>query len=126
VEPLFPGYLLARFSREDSLREVLHSVGVSTLVQFGENIPTLRSDLVANFQAEFTGEADHSHILPVERKLGPGDEVEMAEGAFRGVTGKIVEVIPAKERVMILLEFLGEERTVQVDPFSLILREKAA
>jgi transcriptional antiterminator RfaH len=124
VEPLFPGYLLACFNRTESLREILHTLGVSGLVQFGSNIPTLRADLVTSLQTEFTGEADHSHILTVERKLSAGDEVEMAEGAFRGVTGKVVEVIPAKERVMILLEFLGQERTVSVDPFSLILREK--
>ncbi|MDP0490301.1 MAG: transcription termination/antitermination NusG family protein [Verrucomicrobiota bacterium JB023] len=126
VEPLFPGYLLARFEQTQSLRDVLHTQGVSGIVKFGSTIPALDAAFVESLREEFAAEADQAEMLTIERKLSPGDEVEMVDGAFKGLTGQILEVIPSKERVMVLLEFLGQERPIVVDPFSLVLREKDA
>jgi transcription antitermination factor NusG len=50
-----------------------------------------------------------------------GDEVEVAHGPLQGMRGTIISVIPATERVKILLDFLGQPQAVDVDLFSLLL-----
>lgn len=126
VEPLFPGYLLAKFSLTEQLRHILHTNGVSGAVQFGRRLPEVPSSFVRELRAEFQGDQEGVHeLLTVEKRLGKGDFVEFAEGSFRGINGKIVEVMPSLERVKVLFEFLGQDRPVEVDVFSLILRERA-
>lgn len=123
VEPLFPGYFLAKFDVPLHLRELLHLNGVSGAIQFGRKLPEVPEAFVQELQKEFSGEDEN--ILPVERKLGVGDEVEMVDGAFRGVGGVILEVLPSKERVRVLLELMGESRPVEIDVFALLVRERA-
>jgi len=54
----------------------------------------------------------------------PGDEVELVEGPLKGMTGTVIEVRPAEERVRIFVEFLGQNQPVNVDLFSLLLPRK--
>ena len=123
VEPLFPGYFLARFDLEEHLRELLHLNGVSGAVQFGRVLPEVPAEFVEELRGEFSGEEDN--ILSVERKLGVGDEVELVQGAFSGVDGVILEVLPSTERVKVLLDLMGERRPVEIDIYSLLVRERA-
>ena len=41
-----------------------------------------------------------------------------------GRNQRVVEVLPARERVKVLLEFLGREQVIEVDLFSLLLPRK--
>lgn len=125
IEPLFPGYLLARFDLVHSLRDVLHTSGVSGAVQFGGKLPEVPAGFIADLKSEFDCEGSVEQPLTVARKLGVGDEVEMADGAFQGLNGVVLEVISSEERVRVLLEFMGESRPVNVDVYSLIVRERA-
>ena len=54
----------------------------------------------------------------------PGDEVELAEGPLQGLSGTVIEVRPAEERVRIFVEFLGQEQPVDVDLYALLLPRK--
>ena len=126
VEPLFPGYFLARFDIPLHLRDLLHLNGVSGAVQFGSVLPEVPESFVTELRDDFTLDEDDQGILAVERKLGVGDEVEMVDGAFRGVGGKIMEVLPSTERVKVLLDMMGEVRPVEIDIFSLLVRERAS
>jgi transcriptional antiterminator RfaH len=125
VEPLFPGYFLAKFDVPTHLREILHLNGISGAVQFGRVLPEVPESFVKELQKDFAANEDGQNILPIQRKLGVGDEVEMVDGAFRGVEGVILEVLPSQERVRVLLELMGESRPVEIDVFSLLVREKA-
>ena len=53
-------------------------------------------------------------IITVTEQFEPGVEVEVVEGPLRGVKTVITRVMPAKERVNILLEMLGNEREVEL------------
>lgn len=57
----------------------------------------------------------------VDWKVEVGEEVEVADGPFKGMEGQVVEVRPGTERVSLLLEFLGETQPVEVSLYSLIL-----
>ena len=123
VEPLFPGYFFAKFDIPFHLRNLLHLNGVSGAVQFGRKLPEVPEFFVNELKNEFSNEEEN--ILPIERKLGAGDEVELIDGAFRGLGGVVLEVIPSNDRVKVLLELMGETRPVEIDVYSLLVRERA-
>jgi len=63
---------------------------------------------------------DELHIIT--NTLQPGDAVEIAEGAMRGLRAVVSRVMPSRERVAILLEFLGRQTAIEV-PANLVIKE---
>jgi len=61
----------------------------------------------------------------VEECLRPGMEVSVAEGAFLGSLGVVVRVLPARQRVQILLDFLGRTTVAEVDRRSLVVEDQS-
>ncbi len=122
VEPLFPGYLLARFNLSEMERAVTFCQGVRGLVRFGSGIPPVPESFVESLRNEVRDRSDENEeTFSVSPVIQIGDEVEVAHGPLQGMRGTIVSVAPAAERVKILLEFLGQEHAVDVDLFSLLL-----
>lgn len=121
VEPLFPGYLLAKFSYLELSRAVTYTAGVSRIVTFGDDTPAVPDQFVADLQTEVARHQTDDEEIVVNWKVEVGDEVELAEGPFKGMEGRVVEVRPGAERVSLLLEFLGESKPVEVSLYSLIL-----
>lgn len=123
VEPLFPGYLLARFDRKESERAVTFCQGVRGLVRFGSLIPEVPPAFVESLRHEVRARADggDEELLSVMPDIEQGDEVEIAHGPLQGMRGTIVAVAPASERVKVLLDFLGQPHAVDVDLFSILL-----
>lgn len=111
VEPLFPGYLFVRCVLGERLDEIRYVNGVSSLVHFGEKIPVVPEPVIEELRQCFETEEPMS----VEDRLYPGADVTVAEGAFMGFSGIVVRVLPARQRVQILLEFLGRTTVAEVD-----------
>lgn len=123
VEPLFPGYLLAKFSLEEMGRIVTYSPGVSRMISFGNEVPEVPEEFVEGLKEQVAKLNAEDDEIVVNWKVAEGDEVEVAEGPFKGMEGRVIEVRPGSERVSLLLEFLGEEKPVEVSLFSLILAD---
>jgi transcriptional antiterminator RfaH len=122
IEPLFPGYLLARFDLLHSERAVTFCQGVRGLVRFGTEIPSIPERFVISLREEIRSRSDETDdLLSVAPVIQIGDEVEIAHGPLRGMRGTIVEVAPAAERVKVLLDFLGRPNAVNLDLFSILL-----
>jgi transcriptional antiterminator RfaH len=122
VEPLFPGYVLAKFKLSEMERMVTFCQGVRGLVRFGAEIPSVPSAFVESLRQEVRNRSDDDEeLFAVSPVIEIGDEVEIAHGPLQGMRGTIISVAPAAERVKILLEFLGQPQTVDVDLFSLLL-----
>jgi len=51
--------------------------------------------------------------------------VTVGEGAFHGFNGIVLKVLPAKQRVQILLDFLGRTTLAEVDRKSLIVENRS-
>ncbi len=120
VEPLFPGYLMAKFSLEEEGRLVGYSAGVSKVLQFGDHCPTVPEAFIRKLQEEIVGSDDGDSEIVVQRKLNLGDEVEIGDGPFKGMEGEVIEIKPATERVSLLLEFLGSKKPVEIDLMDII------
>ena len=124
VEPLFPGYILAKFDLETQERLVGHANGVSSILKFGANYPFVPESFMDSLKAELKLQAAENEIISVSPSIAEGDEVEIAEGPLQGMSGQVMEVLPAQDRVRIFIEFLGTAQPVEVDLFSLLLPRK--
>lgn len=110
VEALFPGYLFARFDLATELRAVQAQPSVSGILHFGNLFPSIDARLVDELREEF-GEKE---LRQIESRLREGEEVEIVDGALKGLTVVVSRLLPGKERVRILMEWLGEDREAEV------------
>jgi transcriptional antiterminator RfaH len=116
TEALFPNYLFARFDWRESLREVQSVHGVCGVVHFGQLWPTIPEATIEQLRREIG--ADELRVIP--GRLEPGDEVMIVSGAMHGLHAVISRVVPARERVAVLLDFLGRQTTIELPENSVI------
>lgn len=123
VEPMFPGYVLAKFNIAEMERAVTFCHGVRGLVRFGAGIPAVPESFVEAMKFEILNRvgAEESELITLSPTIEVGDEVEVAHGPFQGMQGTVIAVPSATERVKILLEFLGNPQAVDMDLFSILL-----
>ncbi len=121
IEPLFPGYVLAKFDIANMERAVTFCQGIRGLVRFGSEVPAVPDDFVESLRQEIRNRSEDDELFSVAPVIEAGDEVEIAHGPLQGMRGTIVAVAPAAERVKVLLEFLGRPHAVDVDLFSILL-----
>ena len=116
TEALFPGYLFARFDWQASLRLVQHSRGVRGVVHFGERWPAIPEEIIRELQ-QAVGEAG---LRTIPEQFLPGDEVEITEGAMRGLRAVVTRVLPGRERIAVLMDFLGRQTMIELPRHFLI------
>ena len=123
VEPMFPGYVLAKFNIAEMERAVMFCQGVRGLVRFGSEIPAVPDSFVEALKREIRNRkgAEEPELVTLSPTIEIGDEVEVAHGPFQGMQGTVLAVPSATERVKILLEFLGTPQAVNMDLFSILL-----
>ncbi|HUC84472.1 MAG TPA: transcription termination/antitermination NusG family protein [Candidatus Acidoferrales bacterium] len=118
TEALFPSYLFARFDWHHSLRQVQAARGVGNVVHFGSRWPIIEDAIIEDLkQAVGT---DELHVIAAT--LEPGDAVEIATGAMRGLRAVVSRVRPSRERVAVLLDFLGRQTMIEV-PANFVIKE---
>lgn len=119
TEALFPGYIFARFCFLTHSRQVVHSQGITKLVQLGDR-RVIPERIIAELQASLPEGIIESPDLSIE----PGAEIEFITGSLKGLNGTVLAQLPAKNRIQVLLEFLGREITVDVSPDAVLLAGK--
>ncbi len=120
IEPLFPCYLFVRFNLNERLDEIRHVSGVSSLVHFGHGIPVVPDAVIDELRQCFETE----EAMNVEEPLRPGVEVTVAQGSFLGFRGIVVRLMPSRQRVQILLDFLGRTTVAEVERTALTLEDR--
>ena len=116
TESMFPNYLFARFDWQQALARVHYAPGVSGVVHFGSKWPTVPDRAIEEVRAELSG--DGVRVVPMN--IAPGDTVEVGEGAFHGLHAIVTQVMPGKQRVLVLMDFLGRQTRVEVGLKSVI------
>ena len=114
VEVLFPGYIFVNTSLEN-YSALKYTMGIRNIIKFGDNISCISDEEIEAMQmAEETSKID-----PVASQIQIGQDVMIAKGSL---TGSIVKVcsLPSKERVGVLLSFLGSVRRVTIPEKDLI------
>lgn len=110
TEALFPGYLFARFDWKASLSKVRYAQGVSGVVHFGTRWPTVPDEVVQDLQLTL-GE---NEVHEVPAAIVPGDGIRISGGLFHGLQAVVTRVMPGRQRVAVLLEFLGRQTAVEI------------
>ena len=110
VEAMFPGYLFAKFVYGEQHRAVESSHGIRGIVRFGDRLATLSEDIVAALQSRVGAE----EVVTVDSSIKIGQPVQITEGPFQGLEGVVTHLLPAKERVRVLLEFLGRSLATEI------------
>ena len=116
TEALFASYLFARFDLATRLRRVQAARGVAGVVHFGMHWPAIPDPVIAELRA-LMGDAE-LHVIAQE--FSPGDVVEIGTGAFHGLQAVVTRVIPGRQRVAVLLDFLGRQTTLELADDNLV------
>jgi transcriptional antiterminator RfaH len=111
TEALFPGYLFARFPLPSLLRHVQSLRGVRGVVHFGHRWPSIPDAVIAELRS-IVGDEEIKILSP---GLNAGDSVEVAAGVFQGFQALVARVIPQRQRVSVLLDFLGRQTAVELN-----------
>lgn len=116
TEAMFPNYLFARFDWRSSLARVHYSPGVSGIVHFGSKWPTIPDEAIEEIRAQLGGDG----VREVSSGIAPGDTIEVSGEAFHGLRLVVSQVLPGKQRVMVLMDFLGRLTPMEVGVNSII------
>lgn len=112
VEALFPGYIFAKFDLIEDLRTVNATTNVTGVLRFADRYPTIEDALITALQGEFPEEDGSVRIL--ETSINEGDEVVIDEGVLKGMTTVVSRISLNGDRVAVLMDWLGQEREVEV------------
>jgi transcriptional antiterminator RfaH len=111
TEAMFPGYIFARFPYRLKYRHVGASIGVSHIVKFGGVASIVPDAIIRELREAVVNE----ETVEIKSVIEPGQEVKLLQGPFAGIRALVTQVLPAQQRIKVLLEILGMEREVFVD-----------
>lgn len=112
LEPLFPGYLFARFQpRPEVVSGVRWARGVRQLLGDDAGPTPIDDDVVCYLQAR---EAGRGFIVP-NQPFAPGMRVRFTHGAFEFLEGVIDRPASRADRVRVLLMLMNTAMVVEVD-----------
>lgn len=124
IKPYFPGYLFIHVDLDDvgisPLKWMPHTLG---LVSFGDEPASVPDHLIKALKKKVKeiNEAGGE----VFKGLKQGEKIRIHSGPFSGYEAIFDHRLPGKERVRVLLQFLGEPRKVPVElDVSQIRKEK--
>jgi transcriptional antiterminator RfaH len=118
TEAMFPGYVFARFRYVTQNRQIRAARGVVKIVSFGD-LPARVAPEIIN---ELRSAVKDQETIVIQPGIEVGEEVNVVSGPFRGLRAVVSRVMPARERVAVLLEVLGMEREVEV-PFDTVIAD---
>jgi transcriptional antiterminator RfaH len=116
TEGMFPGYLFGRFAYAESHRHILSISGVASIVRFGERPAEVPEGIIVELRSHVTD----SETIEIPQEIEAGTEVKIVGGVYAGVKAVVSRVMPARQRVAVLLEVLGMEREVEISAEALL------
>ena len=122
TESLFPNYLFARFCLETLLEKVRYTPSVKEVVQFGERIPPVSDFVIDDLRQSLREDG------PVAFTDQPqaGEETEVLAGPFEGEKGVVAKVLPAKQRVQVLLHMMDRSVSAEFSLGSILFKRRNA
>ncbi len=102
-EAMFPSYLFARFDLFEMKRAVSYAPGILNIPMFDNRIVFVPDAVIESLQAELDSESVTEAVAPLE----VGEETTILEGSMRGLKVRIIKLMPAQERVAVLMEMMG-------------------
>lgn len=85
-------------------------MGITNIVRFGTLYASVDDAIIATLREQTNSE----QIAVLEPEVKEGDTVKIVEGALRGLEAVVTSVLSGRERVRVLLNFLGREIHAEV------------
>jgi len=111
TEALFPGYVFACFNLAQHLSQVRYGQGIQGVVHFKNYYPCIPDLIIQELRTSIGQE----ELKEFDTVLEEGVEVELVGGPLMGFQGVIKQILPAKLRVKVLLDFLGQSTIIEVN-----------
>lgn len=109
--PLFPGYMFVHADPvQDNWRPVLSTMGIRSVVRFGENLGTLSDDFIQSLRSR---EQD-GHIVTPAHRYRVGQHVQINGGPFDGVVATILSM-DDNERLVVLMDIMRRSVHVKIE-----------
>ena len=77
----------------------------------GDRWPTVPDEIIVELRIAMRGQ----DLRVIEDTLHAGDQVQIAAGPMHGLEAVVTRVMPSKQRVAVLLDFLGRQTTIEMD-----------
>ena len=113
LEILFPGYIFVWLSPRVELPKIRSYPGVQRPLLFGQQLACVEPELVDWWKER---EGGRGYLTPEPpAPFLPGQVVRFQSGVFMGLQGIVLESLPARDRVRVLLEYLSGSVVVEAD-----------
>ena len=122
VDPLFPGYLFVRADLREYYRWIMAAHGIRRLVAYGEKVPRIPDSFIEELRLRLSENQLKEIPEPLPK---PGMRVMIAEGPFANWEAVISGEVRSRDRVRLLLDFLGRQLEVETSLNKIIVDSKA-
>lgn len=119
TDPLFPGYLFIKTDLCSYYRQILATNGIKFLVTYGSRVPVIPEEFIQELRSRLPD--NDSREIP-EPEIQVGAPVILAEGPFAQWNAIVRGRVNARNRVKLLLDFLGRQLEVEVPASSIMLQ----
>jgi len=110
VQPLFPGYLFARFDFERHVRMLSYTRGVRRVVSFGDSPAIVDEDVISAMRMRL----ENGFVVVEKPAFRMGQVVRINDGPLVGLEAVFEREMDDKERVVLLLRALSYQARVIV------------
>jgi transcriptional antiterminator RfaH len=122
TEPLFPNYLFARFVLEVSLDKIRFTPSVTRVLSFGDRVPSIPDNVITELRHNLADNEQHVFTdVPLQ-----GEEVEIVDGPFQGARAIVTRIMPAKQRVQVLMDVLGQSTVTELNLETVLFEKRQA
>jgi transcriptional antiterminator RfaH len=111
IEPLFPGYLFARFDLDKHYRAVSYATGVRKVVEFGTGPIELDATMIDAIKERLND--GYVTLMPVRPMHG--QVVRIKGGPLGGLEAVFIREMPKKNRIVLFLTALGFQARLTMD-----------
>lgn len=112
VEPLFPGYLFVRGDLKEYYRLIRATNGIRDVVMYGDRVPRVPESFIEELRKRLN---EHDTREFREPDLEPGQRVHITSGPFARWEAIVAGKVRARNRVKLLLDFLGRQVEVSAN-----------
>lgn len=103
TNPLFPGYLFAKFDLTEHFRAVTYARGVRKIVAFGAAPAAVDEQIIASIKNRL----EDGYLATPSRAIAKGQLVRIRDGPMRGIEAVFEREMSGQQRAVLLLKTLG-------------------
>jgi len=114
---LFPGYIFIHLDKsKEDWSPIRSTKGIVNFVRFGLNFAQIPDNVIEFIKAN---QLSNKEKLINLNKFKPGDKVQISDGVFKNCIA-IFESFKSDERVILLMNILGQQQAINIKQDSLI------